>query len=82
MDPCVYMYMYISFSLVRIPLSTMQWSYIFYIREKSPNILYNILGLYRAVLVRDRDLQFRFVNLPLARSFTHAGATYKMPASR
>jgi hypothetical protein len=37
----------------------MQWSYIFYIRErKNPNILYNILGLYRAVLVRELQSQF------------------------
>jgi len=38
----------------------MQWSYIFYIREKNPNILYNILGLYRAVLVRESRIAIPF----------------------
>lgn len=27
--------------------------YLLYPREKNPNILYNVLGLYRAVLVRE-----------------------------
>jgi len=49
----MHIHIYLSLYLARIPLSTMQWSYIFYTRERSPNILYNILGLYRAVLVRE-----------------------------
>lgn len=44
----IYVYIHISLSLARLPLSTMQWSYIFYIREKKAQIFCIIFWVYIA----------------------------------